>query len=79
MMLCECLNTSTKRGHALIAVIHQALAAAGLPPECVQVPPTADREAVAALLKLDEYIDVVMPGFTSRPEQYYGECEVAGS
>jgi len=46
---------------ALIAVIHQALSAAGLPPECVQVPPTADREAVAALLKLDEYIDVVIP------------------
>ncbi len=46
---------------ALIAVIHQALADAGLPPECVQVPPTADREAVAALLKLDEYIDVVIP------------------
>ena len=25
-----------------------------------------------------EYTDVILPGFTSRPEQYYGECQ-AGS
>ena len=24
-----------------------------------------------------EYTDTSLPGFTSRPEQYYGECEVA--
>jgi hypothetical protein len=24
-----------------------------------------------------EYADVSLPGFTSRPEQYYGECEVS--
>jgi hypothetical protein len=23
-----------------------------------------------------EYTEVILPGFTSRPEQYYGECEV---
>ena len=23
-----------------------------------------------------EYTDIALPGFTSRPEQYYGECEV---
>ena len=23
-----------------------------------------------------EYTDVSLPGYTSRPEQYYGECEV---
>jgi hypothetical protein len=23
-----------------------------------------------------EYTEVVLPGFTSRPEQYYGECEI---
>jgi hypothetical protein len=23
-----------------------------------------------------EYTDVSLPGFTSRPEQYYGECEL---
>lgn len=46
---------------ALMDVIHQALAQAGLPADCVQAPPTADREAVSALLKLDQYIDVVIP------------------
>ncbi|MBA4356238.1 MAG: glutamate-5-semialdehyde dehydrogenase [Desulfovibrio sp.] len=46
---------------ALAKVIHEALEAAGLPKGCVQVPPTTDREAVSALLKLDEYIDVVIP------------------
>jgi len=46
---------------ALAATIHDALEAAGLPRQCVQVPPTADRQAVSALLKLDEFIDVVIP------------------
>lgn len=46
---------------ALAATIHDALERAGLPRECVQAPPTADRQAVSALLKLDEFIDVVIP------------------
>lgn len=46
---------------ALAGVIHAALEQAGLPAACVQVPPTTDRAAVAALLKLDQYIDVVIP------------------
>jgi len=46
---------------ALMEVIHEALVSAGLPAECVQAPATTDREAVAALLKLDEFIDVVIP------------------
>lgn len=46
---------------ALMATIHTALEQAGLPAACVQAPPTADRQAVSALLKLDQYIDVVIP------------------
>ena len=39
-----------------------------------------DKESRAGKLKAvhtrHEYTDVSLPGFTSRPEQYYGECEV---
>jgi glutamate-5-semialdehyde dehydrogenase len=46
---------------ALGEVIREGLAEAGLPQACVAVLATADRSAVAALLKLDRYIDVVIP------------------
>ncbi len=46
---------------ALAAVIHEALDGAGLPREAVQVLPTTDREAVNALLKMDQFVDVVIP------------------
>ncbi len=45
----------------LAELMHQALEKAGLPKGAVQVPPTADREAVAEMLKLADYIDVVIP------------------
>jgi hypothetical protein len=39
-----------------------------------------DKETPSGKLKAvhtrHEYTDVSLPGFTSRPEQYYGECEV---
>ncbi len=46
---------------ALAGLMHQALEVAGLPRDAVQVPPTTDRDAVTEMLKLDEYIDVVIP------------------
>ena len=45
----------------LAGLMHTALERAGLPRDAVQVPPTTDREAVAEMLKLEEYIDVVIP------------------
>ena len=45
----------------LAELMHKALEKAGLPSDAVQVPPTTDREAVVEMLKLSEYIDVVIP------------------
>ena len=46
---------------ALAGLVHEALASAGLPADAVQVIPTTDRAAVTELLKLEEYIDVIIP------------------
>ena len=49
---------STAAIHACLA---QGLVAAGLPKEAIQTVPTRDRAAVAALLTMTDYIDVVVP------------------
>lgn len=46
---------------ALAGLVTEALLAAGLPEAAVQLVPVTDREAVSHLLKLDEFIDVVIP------------------
>ncbi len=46
---------------AIAACIESGLERAGLPAACVQVVKIAGREAVGALLALDEYIDVIIP------------------
>ena len=46
---------------ALAGLLRQALAAAGLPEDAAQLVPTTDRAAVAALCKLDQLIDVIIP------------------
>ncbi len=46
---------------ALASLIHKALESQNLPADAVQVVSVTDREAVSELLKLDQYIDVVIP------------------
>ena len=46
---------------AIAVCIQQGLAAAGLPADTVQVIDTADRAAVGALIRLVEYVDVIVP------------------
>ncbi len=46
---------------ALATVIHEALENTDIPAETVQVFPTTDRAAIDEILKLDEYIDLVIP------------------
>jgi glutamate-5-semialdehyde dehydrogenase len=53
----ESFHTNT----ALAALITQALLAAGLPADAVQLVPTTDRAALNSLLKLDSYIHCVIP------------------
>jgi len=46
---------------AIAAAIATGLAAAGLPTTAIQLVATTDRAAVGALLKLDRYVDVLVP------------------
>jgi len=46
---------------ALAALVAEGLAAAGLPPEAVQVVETTDRAAVGRLITMTEYVDVIVP------------------
>lgn len=45
----------------LMDLVREALAEAGLPSDAAQLVPTRDREAVSALCRLDEYVDVMIP------------------
>ncbi|HEX2651284.1 MAG TPA: glutamate-5-semialdehyde dehydrogenase [Burkholderiales bacterium] len=46
---------------AIAACVRAGLKAAGLPEAAVQVVPTADRAAVGELVKLREYVDIIVP------------------
>jgi glutamate-5-semialdehyde dehydrogenase len=46
---------------ALVALFARACRSAGVPPNAIQMIPTTDREAVGELLRLDRYVDVIIP------------------
>lgn len=46
---------------AIAGILSQAIEAAGLPGEAVQLVDTTDREAVNVLLKMNQYLDVLIP------------------
>jgi len=46
---------------ALASIMHKALRSSKIPVEAVQVVPTTDRGVVTQLLKLKDYIDVIIP------------------
>lgn len=61
----------------LAGLIQEALAAAGLPREAVQVVPTADRAAVGALIRMPQFVDVIVPrGGKSLTERISNEATV---
>jgi len=53
----ECFNTNL----VLAALISNALDACGIPESAVQILPTSDRAALTAMLKLDTYINCIIP------------------
>ncbi len=46
---------------ALAEVISKSLGESGLNPDCVQMIPTSDRSALGELLKLDKYVNCIIP------------------
>ncbi|MBY4598834.1 glutamate-5-semialdehyde dehydrogenase [Ottowia caeni] len=62
---------------ALAELVRQALAAAGLPENAVQLVPTTDRAAVGHLITMPEYVDVIIPrGGKSLIERISAEAKV---
>jgi glutamate-5-semialdehyde dehydrogenase len=58
------LRGGSESFHSSVAImdcLQQGLAVAGLPPDCLQLVPTIDRAAVGAMLRLAEFIDVIVP------------------
>jgi len=54
-------SESFHSNQAIARVIEASLRSAGLVPEAVQLVNTTDRAAVGALLRLDEFVDVIVP------------------
>jgi len=50
-----------RSARAIMAALAQGIAAAGLPADAVTMVPTADRDAVGAMLRLSDFIDVIVP------------------
>jgi glutamate-5-semialdehyde dehydrogenase len=62
---------------AVLGALTGAFAAAGLPADAVQMVPTTDREAVGVMLRLAEYIDVIVPrGGKSLVERVVNESRI---
>ena len=63
---------------AIARYIHQGLAEAGLPADVVQVIETTDRAAVGELIRMQEYVDVIVPrGGKGLIERISAESRVA--
>jgi glutamate-5-semialdehyde dehydrogenase len=54
-------SESAKSSRAILAALQDGLAEAGLPLDAIQLVPTQDRAAVGLLLRLDSFIDVIIP------------------
>jgi len=69
----ESLNSSA----VILQCLQQGLTAAGLPATCIQMVPTSDRAAVGVMLRMSDYIDVIVPrGGRSLIERVIAESRI---
>ncbi|MFZ1415996.1 MAG: glutamate-5-semialdehyde dehydrogenase, partial [Defluviicoccus sp.] len=73
----RCGSESLTSSTAIMASLREGLAAAGLPEAAIQLVPTSDRAAVGAMLRMTEWIDVIVPrGGKSLIERVTAESRV---
>ena len=54
-------SDSFHSSRAIVELLRRALAAAGLPEDCVQLVPTTDRAAVGEMLRAMDWLDLIVP------------------
>ncbi len=70
-------SESFRSSRAILACLHAGLEAAGLPVAAIQAVPTTDRAAVGHLLKMNEFVDVIVPrGGKSLIDRVYAESRI---
>ena len=70
-------SESLHSAQAIMKCLQEGLRAANLPAECVQMVPTADREAVGVMLGMSETIDVIVPrGGLSLTKRVHDESKI---
>ena len=70
-------SESVRSNQAIAACVREGLRAAGLPETSVQVVETADRAAVTELLRMNEYVDIIVPrGGKSLIERVMNESRI---
>ncbi len=70
-------SESFESSSVILSCLQDGLREAGLPAAAVQAPPTTDREAVGALLRMTEYVDVIVPrGGKSLIERVQNESRI---
>jgi glutamate-5-semialdehyde dehydrogenase len=73
----RCGSESFATSTAIMAALHDGFRAAGLPDASVQLVPTTDRAAVGEMLRMDTFIDVIVPrGGKSLIERISAESRV---
>ena len=60
-VILKCGSESINSSKALLACIHEGLKKYKLPTSCVELLASSNRKSVSSLLKMDDYIDVVIP------------------